>query len=154
MAELESNVILYYTGTSRVSSDIIKSQSMNIVNNKADSIEAMNALKEQAYLLKKSLLWGKVDEFGPILHLGWINKKMTSTAISNSVIDEIYEAAITAGATGGKISGAGGGGFMMFYCPGITKFKVIPVLLKFGGEVKKFQFSTGGAFTWRIGNSI
>jgi D-glycero-alpha-D-manno-heptose-7-phosphate kinase len=151
MAELESNVILYHTGTSRVSSDIIKAQSLNIVNNKVDSVKAMNSLKEQAFLLKKSLLWGKVDEFGPILHLGWTYKKMTSTAISNSRIDEIYEAAITAGATGGKISGAGGGGFMMFYCPGITKFKVIPTLLKFGGEVKKFQFSTCGAFSWMIG---
>lgn len=151
IAELESNVILYYTGTSRVSSEIIKTQSDNIINKKAASIEAMNALKEQAYMLKKSLLWGKVDEFGPILHSGWINKKQTSLAISNSAIDEIYEAAIKAGATGGKISGAGGGGFMMFYCPGITKFNVIPALLKFGGKVKKFQFSYTGAFSWRIG---
>jgi D-glycero-alpha-D-manno-heptose-7-phosphate kinase len=70
--------------------------------------------------------------------------------ISNSTIDNIYDAAKKAGATGGKISGAGGGGFMVFYCPCNTRYKVIETLNSFGGEVKPYQFTTNGLGTWTI----
>jgi D-glycero-alpha-D-manno-heptose-7-phosphate kinase len=148
VSELEYNLLLYYTGTSRVSSNIIKSQSINIKQNKTTSVEGMNALKELAFQLKKSLLWGKINEFGPILDMGWKSKKLTACEISNPEIDDIYVNAIKAGATGGKISGAGGGGYLMFYCPGSSKFNVIKQLQKFNGRVENFQFSKSGAFSW------
>ena len=148
LSELENNLLLYYIGTSRVSSNIIKSQSMNIKHNNSISIEGMNTLKELAFQLKKSLLWGKINEFGPLLDLGWKSKKLTAKEISNSEIDNIYNTAINAGATGGKISGAGGGGYLMFYCPGKSKFKVMSQLQKLKGRVENFQFSYSGAFSW------
>jgi D-glycero-alpha-D-manno-heptose-7-phosphate kinase len=70
--------------------------------------------------------------------------------ISNTLMDEIYEAAKKAGATGGKISGAGGGGFMTFYCPANTKYKVIEKLSTFGGFVKNYQFVDHGLTSWTI----
>ena len=73
-----------------------------------------------------------------------------SSAISNSMIDNIYDTAIKAGASGGKISGAGGGGFFMFYCPGNSRYKVIEELQKLGGEFRRFRFTNLGAESWTI----
>jgi D-glycero-alpha-D-manno-heptose-7-phosphate kinase len=147
--ELQHNLVLYYTGTSRLSSKIIEAQIESVQTGKKKSIEAMHKLKEQAILMKEAILKGKVDEVGEILHLGWQYKKEMAEGISNPVIDEIYEAALKAGATGGKISGAGGGGFMMFYCPKNTKYKVMEALNKFGGKFKRYQFTKYGLKTWR-----
>ena len=73
-----------------------------------------------------------------------------SSSISNPVIDNIYETAIKAGATGGKISGAGGGGFFMFYCPDNTRYQVITELQKLGGEFRRFRFTNLGAESWTV----
>jgi D-glycero-alpha-D-manno-heptose-7-phosphate kinase len=148
--ELQFNLLLYYTGTSRLSSKIIESQVKNVSKKKEKSIEAMHKLKEQAILMKEAILKGKLDELGEILDFGWQYKKQMAEGITNPVIDEIYETAKKAGATGGKISGAGGGGFMMFYCPGNTRYKVIEALQKFGGEFRRFQFTKYGLETWRV----
>jgi len=77
----------------------------------------MNKLKEQAIIMKEAILTGRLNEIGEILDFGWKYKKQMAEGITNPLIDEIYETAKKAGATGGKISGAGGGGFMMLYCP-------------------------------------
>src|SRR5690606_17462375 len=98
------------------------------------SIEAMHHLKVQAQQMKEALLTGDIDNIGNILNYGFEQKKKMAQGISNSLIDDIYTAAIENGAIGGKISGAGGGGFMTFYCPGNNKFKVMDALRKFGGE--------------------
>ena len=100
--------------------------------------------------MKEALVTGRIDRLGEIMHQGWINKKNTSSFISNPKIDEIYEVALKAGATGGKISGAGGGGFFMFYCPGNTRYRVIEKLSKFGGEFRRFSFVKDGAISWRV----
>lgn len=147
--ELNLNFVLYYTGTSRLSSKIIEAQSADIAKRDGKSLEAMHKLKEQAELMKEAVLKGNLDEIGPILDFGWKFKKMTSDAVSNPVIDEIYEAAMKAGSTGGKISGAGGGGFMMFYCPGNSRYKVIDALKFFGGEFRRFMFVEQGLYTWK-----
>lgn len=94
----------------------------------------MHNLKEQAYMMKEAILKGELNRIGDILDYGWKNKKATAVGVSSDNIDEIYEAAMKSGATGGKISGAGGGGFMTFYCPGNTRYKVINALKKFGGK--------------------
>ena len=126
--ELQFNLLLYYTGTSRLSSKIIEAQVKNVNDKKEKSIEAMYKLKEQAIMMKEPILKGKLDKIGDILDFGWQYKKQMAKGITNPIIDEIYETAKKAGATGGKISGAGGGGFMMFYCPKNTRYKVIEAL--------------------------
>src|SRR6185503_12414475 len=138
--ELENNLLLYYTSTSRESANIIKEQSKNVVDKKGSSIEAMHQLKEQARLMKEALLKGKLHDLGEILDFGFQQKRQMAEGISNPLMEEIYDTAKKAGATGGKISGAGGGGFMIFYCPGTTKFKVIKNLENFGGQHRNYQF--------------
>ncbi len=150
LSELEHNLLLYYTGTSRLSSRIIEAQVKNVKKKQEKSLEAMHKLKEQAYLMKEALLKGQIDEIGKILHFGWTYKKQMAEGITNPVIDEIYESALKAGALGGKVSGAGGGGYMIFYCPGNTKYKVAEVLNSFGGQVQPFQFEKHGYETWRM----
>jgi len=148
--ELENNLLLYYTATSRFSSAIIAEQSKNVINKNERSIEAMVNLKEQSSLMKEALLKGNIDAIGEILDIGFRNKKQMAEGISNSLMDDIYNEARNAGATGGKISGAGGGGFMIFYCPGNSRHKVINALKKFGGEFKKYSFVKQGLTTWTI----
>jgi D-glycero-alpha-D-manno-heptose-7-phosphate kinase len=98
--------------------------------------------------MKEALLQGRLHEIGRILDFGFQQKRLMAKNISNSRIEEIYESALKAGALGGKISGAGGGGFMIFYCPGTTRYKVIDTLTTFGGEVRQFNFSKYGLTTW------
>ena len=148
--ELQFNLLLYYTGTSRLSSKIIEAQIEGVKAKKEKPIEAMHKLKEQAIMMKEAILKGKLDEIGEILDYGWQYKKQMAEGITNPVIDEIYETAKKAGATGGKISGAGGGGFMMLYCPKNTRYKVIEALQKFGGEFRRFQFTKYGLESWRV----
>jgi D-glycero-alpha-D-manno-heptose-7-phosphate kinase len=148
--ELENNLLLYYTSTSRESAEIIKKQSRNVVDKKGSSIEAMHQLKEQARLMKEALLKGKLHEIGEVLNFGFQQKRLMAEGISNPLMDDIYETAIRAGATGGKISGAGGGGFMIFYCPGNTKYNVINSLEKFGGRHRSYLFVEHGLKTWTI----
>ena len=148
--ELENNLVLYYTSTSRESARIIEQQSQNVISKKEQSIEAMHQLKQQSQMLKEALLKGRLNEFGEILDFGYQQKKKMAEGISNSLIEEIYETAKASGATGGKISGAGGGGFMTFYCPGTTKYKVIKSLEKFGGYHRNYQFVEHGLKTWTV----
>ena len=148
--ELEFNTILYYTGVSRVSSKIIQTQVDSVNNKNVSAIDAMHKLKQNSIDMKDALLKGQLDRMGELLNVGWKNKKEMSSSISNSLIDEIYNAAINAGATGGKISGAGGGGFFIFYCPENTRYKVIDALSKFGGEFRRFKFSYTGVESWKV----
>ena len=150
MHELENNLVLYFTATSRQSAAIIKEQVSNVNSRNEQSIEAMHQLKEQARMMKEALLKGKLNEFGEILDFGFQQKRKMAANISNNSIEAIYESAKAAGATGGKISGAGGGGFMIFYCPGNTNYAVKEALLKFGGEVKKYSFTKFGLTSWTI----
>lgn len=148
--ELENNLVLYYTSTSRESARIIEKQSANVENKKEKSIEAMHQLKLQAQMMKEALLKGRINEIGEILDFGFQQKRQMAEGISNQLIDDIYESAKKAGATGGKISGAGGGGFMTFYCPHNSKYSVIDALNSFGGYVKNYQFTTHGMTSWTI----
>lgn len=148
--ELENNLLLYFTSTSRLSSTIIEAQSQNVKDKNEKSIEAMHQLKEQAKMMKDALLKGEIHDIGRILDYGFQYKKQMAKGISNDAMDAIYDTALAAGATGGKISGAGGGGFMMFYCPGNTRFEVQRALSKFGGEFRNYQFTEHGLSTWSI----
>jgi len=148
--ELENNLVLYFTATSRLSSTIIEAQQKNVTDKKQVSIEAMHQLKEQSKMMKEALLKGEIDEIGPILNYGFRYKKQMATGISTSAMDDIYDAALKAGATGGKITGAGGGGFMMFYCPANSSYSVREALTRFGGSLRSYQFTERGLFTWSV----
>ena len=148
--ELENNLLLFYTSTSRESAKIIEKQSRNVAEKKDKSIEAMHQLKLQSQQMKEAILKGKLNEIGKILDFGFEQKRQMAEGISNSLMDEIYETAKKSGATGGKISGAGGGGFMIFYCPGTSKYPVMTALQKFGGHAKSYQFVDHGLTTWTI----
>ncbi len=148
--ELAYNMVLYYTGTSRLSSEIIAKQQSSIEKKKLTSIEAMHQTKEMAILMKEAILKGNLDQIGPIMMQAWDYKKKMASGISNEQIDIIYNSAIKAGATGGKISGAGGGGFMFYYCPGNSRYNVISELQKFGGIIQPFQFTNNGLNSWSI----
>jgi D-glycero-alpha-D-manno-heptose-7-phosphate kinase len=148
--ELENNLLLYYTSKSRASEKIIEQQAKNVETKNQSSIDAMHHLKQQAQTMKEALLKGKLDEIGEILDYGYQQKRKMAEGISTELMDDIYETAKLAGATGGKISGAGGGGFMIFYCPGNTKHNVIRRLEKFGGVHWNYQFVKHGLATWTV----
>ena len=148
MHELENNLLLYFTATSRESATIINEQVKNVKGNNEKSIDAMHNLKEQAQQMKEALLRGKVNDIGAILDYGFAQKRNMAANISNSNIEAIYDAAKNAGAAGGKISGAGGGGFMIFYCPGNTRYSVTNALEQFGGHIKKYSFTKYGLTSW------
>lgn len=148
--ELEHNLVLFYTQTSRLSSKIIQEQTENVHTKKQSSIEAMHHLKEQSVLMKEAILKGKIDNIGKILHDGWMHKKQMADGISNASIDTIYKMALQNGATGGKISGAGGGGFMIFYAPYIHKYALIKKLSALGGTVMNYTLTDEGLTTWIV----
>jgi D-glycero-alpha-D-manno-heptose-7-phosphate kinase len=112
---LECNLCLYYLGSTRSANDILHEQSQNMVQKtKFDNLVKMCKMAE---IMKKSLINGDLDAFGEILHESWQLKRELASGITNPEIDELYEKAIEAGAIGGKLLGAGGGGFFLFYCP-------------------------------------
>ena len=148
--ELAHNLVLYYTDTSHVSAEIIEEQQKNVRAKNSQSIEAMHKLKEQAVQMKEALLRGNIDRIGEILDFGWRYKKQMASSITNPRIDGIYNAAKEAGASGGKISGAGGGDFMFFYCPGVTRYAVVEALQRFGGKAKRYEFVNEGLKTWTM----
>lgn len=146
--ELSNNIILFYTKTSRISSAIIETQQRNVNEGFESSIEAMHGIKKLAVSMKEAILKGEIDKMGDLLNLSWDYKKRMADGITNPQIDKLYDAAMKAGATGGKITGAGGGGFMFFYCPGNTSYNVINALEQFGGHARRFEFTKTGLETW------
>ena len=148
LSELEHNLLLYYTGTSRMSASIIKKQSKAFLQKKSKSIQAAHKIKNQAIQMKQALLTGNIDEIGLILDEGWQYKKEMAAGISNEVIDNLYTTAKRAGAIGGKISGAGGGGYMTLYCPGNTRYKVSKEIELLGGKIQPFTFESRGLTSW------
>lgn len=148
--ELESSMILFYTGASRSSAAIIDEQKRNSSAKLEKTIDAMHKLKKSAIKMKEAILKGEVNEFAKILGESWLEKKKTAKSISNPMIEEIYDAAMNAGALAGKVSGAGGGGFMIFVVDPINKLKVVEELSEFKGRVMNFHFSEGGCHGWKI----
>lgn len=147
--ELEHNLLLCYTGTSRRSDQIIDDQTSRLINQQEDAVAGLSQQKELAVAMKNALLTDKLSEFGDLLHSAWIAKKKLSPKISNPAIDELYEEARKKGAMGGKLTGAGGGGFILFYCEFEKKHLVAEQLRKMGVIPTPFAFEEHGAQTWR-----
>lgn len=110
---LNESLLLFYTGVSRKADAILGEQKANIHQKR----EVLNHIKALACEAREQLAAGNLDIIGTLLHQSWLLKKRLASQISNGTIDAIYDAALKAGATGGKITGAGGGGFLLFYCP-------------------------------------
>jgi len=146
--ELHYNLLLCYTGRSRVSARIIETQVEGYVAGRHEVLTAMDSLKQNAIDLKNALLRGRLDDFGALLHEAWMNKRQMAPQISDAHIDALYGAARAHGALGGKISGAGGGGYMFFYCPFDRKPEIAEQLEKLGAQVVDFNFEFGGVQTW------
>ena len=147
--EWAMNTVLLYTNKRRESARIIEEQMANVKQRNTGSVEAMHKVKAEAFRIKKCLLQNNLRELGPALNTSWVNKKKMAGGISNDYIDRLYETALAAGATGGKISGAGGGGFMFFYCPGNTRYAVEEALNQLQiGEIYDFEFCKEGLTTW------
>lgn len=147
--ELEHNLLLCFTGTTRPSNHIIEDQTRRYEENEEDTVRALRQQKQLALDMKNVLMEHRLSDFGGLLHSAWESKKSLSPRISNSSIDEIYEEARKQGALGGKITGAGGGGYMLFYCPFEKKYKVAEVLRKMGAVPTPFAFDNHGLQTWR-----
>lgn len=146
--ELEASIILFYMGQSRDSSRIIEHQMKSARIKGSTSLAAMFNLKQDAIVMKESILRGNLLIFSEILKNSWASKKQLSSSVSSPTIDQIYDAAISAGASSGKISGAGGGGFFMFYVLPERRMTVLRELKKYHGSVVNFHFSNKGAESW------
>jgi D-glycero-alpha-D-manno-heptose-7-phosphate kinase len=148
--ELHYNLLLCYTGRTRLSARIIDTQVQGYVQRQEEVLRAMDELKRIATALKNALLQGRLDDFGALLHEAWVNKKRMAAQISDPRIDELYETARQHGALGGKISGAGGGGHMFFYCRFDRKHVVAQQLERLGARVVDFNFDRHGLQTWEV----
>lgn len=150
MQEWAFCTVLFYTDRQRLSGKIIEEQQRNVRDGRVDSLEAMHNVKKEAYRIKNCLLRNELSEMGKALNLSWNSKIKMAHNITNPDIDRIYETAMSAGALGGKISGAGGGGFMFFHCPGNTRYSVIRALEALQiGSVQKMDFCKSGLMTWK-----
>ena len=150
ICELEASLVLYFTGVSRESAHIIADQSSNVKSGLVDALEAMHGIKREALVLKECLLRGDFPGLVDSMRLGWENKKRSAKTVSNPHIDSIYDAAMQAGALAGKVSGAGGGGFMWFFVSTEKRMDVIRTLNDFGGQVSNCHFTKHGTQAWRI----
>ena len=150
ICELEASLVLFYTGVSRESARIIADQSNNVKSGSVEAIEAMHGLKHEALVMKECLLKGDFTGIVDSMRLGWERKKRSAKTVSNPHIDEIYNVAIDAGALAGKVSGAGGGGFMMFFVPPEKRMDVIRSLGNFNGQVSNCHFTKHGTQAWKI----
>lgn len=148
--ELEASMLLYFTGRSRSSAAIIDEQKKNTSTGNTLAIEAMHRIKQSAIDMKLAVLKGDMEAFAQILGKGWEDKKKMANAITNSMIQEAFDIATAAGAITGKVSGAGGGGFIMFFVEPTYKKEVINALGKLNGFVMPFNFTEGGAHGWKI----
>lgn len=150
ICELEASLLLFYTGVSRESAKIIADQSSNVKAGAVDAMDAMHGIKREALLMKECLLRGDFEGIVDSMRQGWQNKKRSAKTVSNPHIDEIYNAAIAAGALAGKVSGAGGGGFMMFFVPPDKRMDVVRALGDFNGQLSNCHFTKYGTQAWRI----
>lgn len=151
LSELEQSLILYFTGTSRDSGNIIEQQSSNLQKQSLSTIDSLKIIKQEAYTMKEGLLKWDINLIKQSMQKSWEAKKNSATKISSPAIDNIYNKAMQEGAYCGKISGAGGGGFMMILADPLKKVSIMKMLKEEGGGyVLPCHFSKESAVTWRV----
>jgi D-glycero-alpha-D-manno-heptose-7-phosphate kinase len=148
--ELEYRLMLCYTGKTRLSAGIIDDQITGYMQKKNEVVHALDETKRLAVAIKNALLLGEIDEIGNLLNESWYQKKKFSTKISDLKIDEMYKEAKRSGAIGGKLLGAGGGGYLLLLCEFDKRYIVAETLEKMGGKVMHFAFEDRGLQTWKM----
>ena len=150
LSELETSIVLFYTGASRASAVIIDEQTRNVKERNTASIDAMKELKTDALMMKEAILKGDFRQFAHYMGKSWEAKKLTANSITNARIDAIFDLAADAGAVAGKVSGAGGGGFIMFIVDAAKRMDVIRALSETEGRVMACHFTKHGTEGWRL----
>lgn len=148
--ELEASLILFYTGVSRESANIIDIQVKGITSGSSLTIDALHNIKNEALEMKEALLKGDFSAIKESMVRGWQNKKNSANIISNSIIEEVIDAALNAGAVAAKVSGAGGGGFIIFMVPTERRMDLIRKISVFDGQISNCHFTSQGCESWRI----
>lgn len=143
--EFRNHVLLFYTGQTRPSSEILEAQRQDTAGGAAHVVDSLHRTKELGYAVKAALESGDLERFGLLLDEHWQNKKRRSTRISDARLDRLYETVKSGGGLGGKIMGAGGGGFFMFYCPLASKARVREALAREGLREMPYDFDYEGA---------
>lgn len=151
--ELEYRLLLCYMGQTRQSAHIIERQTASYVQGREPVVNALHELKRQTLEMKTALLLGRVDAFGELLHEAWEHKKRLDPGISTGHVDRLYRLARREGAIGGKMPGAGGGGYFLFLCRFDRRHRVAAALEKHGGQVVPFQFERRGLLAWTSARS-
>ncbi len=147
--ELELNLLLCFTGVTRESAHIIADQTHRVESAQADTLAGLRAQKELAVSMKSALLRGKLNEFAELLGEAWREKQRLSPLITTPRIQEVYDLAVRNGAVSGKVTGAGGGGYILFYCDFKKKHRVAEALERIGVSAIGFSFEPRGLTTWR-----
>ena len=147
--ELEHNLLLCYTGATRMSDGIIDDQVTRFTEGNSETTAALRMQKDLAVEMKNALLQGRLSTFAELLGSAWEFKKQLSAKVTTSFIDEAYAEALKHGAVAGKVTGAGGGGYLLLYCDYRRKHKVAEALTKMGATVADFGFDFEGLRTWR-----
>jgi D-glycero-alpha-D-manno-heptose-7-phosphate kinase len=148
--EIECSMLLYFTGRSRESANIIKDQIHSAESGDDKSLQAMHRVRQSAVEMKEALLKAEIRIMAGILGESWKAKRDMAQSISNSLIEEVYDKALEAGALSAKISGAGGGGFMMLFVEPTSKLEVMAALSEFDGSFYRFHFTKEGAQGWSV----
>ena len=143
--DLEANLIIYYSGVERSASSVLEEQAKTITENRDAAVQRMHRIKELGYETKRILLAGEIDTYGEMLHEHWTNKRKLASNMADATIDEHYATARKAGAIGGKLMGAGGGGFFMFYVRAAERRRVHDALAARGLRPMRFRFDFDGA---------
>ena len=152
LRELEYRLLLCYLKQTRSSAAIIERQRASYVAGKRKVVKALDALKAHTHAMKQALLLGDIDTFGGLLHEAWMAKKGLDAGISTGPVDALYEKARKAGALGGKMPGAGGGGYFLFLCRADRKHEVARALEAAHGQLVPFAFTHEGVTAWSAGN--
>ncbi|MCP8316129.1 MAG: hypothetical protein H3Z51_04595 [archaeon] len=147
---MHSNLLLFDTGKTRLSSQILDRQIKAAERGERVVLESLDFLKQLAIDMKNALLRGYLKDFGELLHLDWEHKKKLDSQITNPVIDKLYSLAREDGAIGGKICGAGGGGHLLIYCDLENRHRVIKKLEDMGCRLVTFGFENNGLQTWEV----
>lgn len=148
--ELDYRLLLCYTGGTRLSANILDEQTERYVKKEEDVVASLDYIKELAIRMKRSLLLNELDDFGDMLHEGWVHKRRLASGITNPGIDKLYDIARQNGALGGKLLGAGGGGYLLLYCEFDKRHLVAEKLEEAGGQSVEFGFEKGGAQSWEV----
>ena len=149
MCEFETSLVTCFSGVSRRSDAIITEQQRGMTGHAHGALESLHQLKADAVEMKQALLRGEIRHMGEILNRSWEAKKRTARGVSTDLIDNLYDTAMGHGALAGKVSGAGGGGFMMFIVPPQSRTALIAALNAAGAQANAVQFTSQGAESWR-----